>query len=165
MSILPAFIGALCVILGLAMLGNRAGYFYLVIRPRSLVTLAVIVVASGWFLTGAHAASIPVFIKACTAAAGTDYPTEGCFSISHNSQFLCTKNNGCSEVVAGLILPVNNVQDCPDGPLKKLRGFDPESEQFQQQVFKLPKHACITYSSNGKFKYMVTIYGIQRVVD
>jgi hypothetical protein len=42
MSMLPAFVGALCVILGLAMLGGRAGYFYLVIRPRSLVILAAI---------------------------------------------------------------------------------------------------------------------------
>jgi hypothetical protein len=55
MNILPALVGALCVIFGLAMLGNRAGYFYLVIRPRSLATLAIIAAAGAWFLTGAHA--------------------------------------------------------------------------------------------------------------
>jgi hypothetical protein len=58
MNLLPAFVGALCVISGLAMLGNRAGYFYLVICPRSLVTLAVIAAAGGWFLSGAHAQEI-----------------------------------------------------------------------------------------------------------
>jgi hypothetical protein len=55
MNIFPAFLGALCVVLGLAMLGNRAGYFYLVIRPRSLVTLAVIATAGVLFLTRARA--------------------------------------------------------------------------------------------------------------
>jgi hypothetical protein len=68
MSLLPAFVGALCVILGLAMFGNRAGYFYLVIRPRSLVTMAVIATVGGWFLSGEQA---PAYLGSTVTALST----------------------------------------------------------------------------------------------
>jgi hypothetical protein len=76
MSILPTFVGVLFVILGLSMLGNRAGYFYLVIRPRSLVAFAVIATAAAWFLTGARAGEIkptPEMLQTAERLARAEY--------------------------------------------------------------------------------------------
>jgi hypothetical protein len=48
-------LGALLIVLGLAMSGNRAGLFYFVIGPRSLAILALIVAAGAWWLSAARA--------------------------------------------------------------------------------------------------------------
>jgi len=41
MSLLVAFIGAFFIALGLVTFGNRAGYLYLVVRPRTILGLAL----------------------------------------------------------------------------------------------------------------------------
>jgi len=44
-------LGALLIVLGLAMSGNRAGYFYFFVGPRSLAFLALIVATGAWWLS------------------------------------------------------------------------------------------------------------------
>jgi hypothetical protein len=48
-------LGALLIVLGLAMSGNRAGLFYFVIGPQSLVLLALIGATGAWWLSSAKA--------------------------------------------------------------------------------------------------------------
>jgi hypothetical protein len=61
-ALMLAFVGAALIALGLVMLGNRAGYFYFVVRPRTVLGLALFGAASVWLLSGAHAETDGSFI-------------------------------------------------------------------------------------------------------
>ena len=52
MNFLLIFAGAILAALGLAMLGNRAGYFYFVIGPRSILFLATLIAALALYARG-----------------------------------------------------------------------------------------------------------------
>jgi hypothetical protein len=62
MSLIVAFVGAVLIAFGFAMLGNRAGYFYFVVRPRTILGLVLFGATTAWLLSGAHAETDGSFI-------------------------------------------------------------------------------------------------------
>jgi hypothetical protein len=48
-SLFIAFVGALLIVLGLVMSGSRAGYFYFVVGPKTVVILAACVTVGAWY--------------------------------------------------------------------------------------------------------------------
>jgi hypothetical protein len=63
MSMSVALLGLVLVFMGLAMAGMRAGYWLFVVGIKSVLTLAVVIAALVWYVSGAHAITQSLFTE------------------------------------------------------------------------------------------------------